>query len=133
MSLLVLLVVAVITVGSRIAAVALLPPPRGRIYAQYLEENHLDATAPLFQNDDHGMDYLDGFKDAIEGTNIEIIAEQSYETSDPTVESQMTNLAQSGADVFFNITTPSFAAQAMGFDAQPTGTRSTCSTAPATR
>ncbi len=90
-----------------------------RIYAQYLEENHPDATvAVLFQNDDYGMDYLDGFKEAIEGTNIEIIAEQSYETSDPTVESQMTNLAQSGADVFFNITTPSFAAQAMGFDAQ---------------
>jgi branched-chain amino acid transport system substrate-binding protein len=90
-----------------------------RIYAQYLLDNHPDATvAVLFQNDDYGMDYLQGFRDAIEGSDIEIVAEQSYETTDPTVESQMTNLAQSGADVFFNITTPSFAAQAMAFDAQ---------------
>jgi branched-chain amino acid transport system substrate-binding protein len=90
-----------------------------RIYAQYLLDNHPDATvAVLYQNDDYGMDYLEGFKDAIEGSGIEIVAEQSYETTDPTVESQMTNLAQSGAEVFFNITTPSFAAQAMGFDAQ---------------
>lgn len=90
-----------------------------RIYAQYLLDNHPDATvAVLFQNDDYGMDYFQGFRDAIEGSDIEVVAEQSYETTDPTVESQMTNLAQSGADVFFNITTPSFAAQAMGFDAQ---------------
>ncbi len=90
-----------------------------RIYAQYLQDNHPGATiAVLFQNDDYGLDYLDGFKAAIEGSDLEIIAEESYETTDATVESQMTNLAQSGADVFFNITTPSFAAKAMGFDAQ---------------
>ena len=90
-----------------------------RIYAQYLQDNHPGATiAVLYQNDDYGLDYLDGFKAAIEGTDLEIVAEESYETTDATVESQMTNLAQSGADAFFNITTPSFAAKAMGFDAQ---------------
>lgn len=92
-----------------------------RIYAQYLKENHPDAqVAVLYQNDDYGIDYLDGFRRAIADSNIEIIAEQSYETTDATLDSQMTNLAQSGADVFFNITTPSFAAKAMGFDAQNT-------------
>jgi branched-chain amino acid transport system substrate-binding protein len=90
-----------------------------RIYAQYLKDNYPDAkVAVLFQNDDYGMDYLEGFKSAIEGSDIEIVAEQSYETTDTTIESQMTNLARSDADVFFNITTPAFAAQAMGFDAQ---------------
>lgn len=90
-----------------------------RVYAQYLKDNQPDAqVAVLFQNDDYGMDYLDGFKDAIEGSDIEIVAEQSYETTDPTIDSQMTNLARSDADVFFNISTPSFAAKAMGFDAR---------------
>lgn len=92
-----------------------------RIYAEYLRNNHAGATiAVLYQNDDYGLDYLEGFRSAIEGADLEIIAEQSYETTDATVDSQMTNLAQSGAEVFFNITTPSFAAQAMGFDAQNT-------------
>lgn len=90
-----------------------------RVYAQYLKDEHPEAkVAVLFQNDDYGMDYLDGFKDAIEDSDIEIVAEQSYETTDPTIDSQMTNLAQSDADVFFNVTTPSFAVKAMAFDAQ---------------
>jgi branched-chain amino acid transport system substrate-binding protein len=90
-----------------------------RIYAQYLKDNHPQAkVAVLFQNDDYGMDYLDGFKEAIADTDIEIVAEQSYETTDATIDSQMTNLARSDADVFFNITTPSFAVQAMAYDAQ---------------
>jgi branched-chain amino acid transport system substrate-binding protein len=90
-----------------------------RIYAQYLKDNHPQAkVAVLFQNDDYGMDYLDGFREAIEGSDIEIVAEQSYETTDATIDSQMTNLARSDADVFFNITTPSFAVQAMAYDAQ---------------
>ncbi|MDX1658716.1 MAG: ABC transporter substrate-binding protein [Nitriliruptorales bacterium] len=90
-----------------------------RVYAQYLKENHAGSTiAVLYQNDDYGQDYLNGFKSAIEGSDLEIVAEQSYETTDATLDSQMTNLAQSEADVFFNITTPSFAAKAMGFDAQ---------------
>ncbi|HSK91606.1 MAG TPA: ABC transporter substrate-binding protein [Euzebyales bacterium] len=90
-----------------------------RVYAQYLMDEHPEAkVAVLFQNDDYGMDYLDGFKQAIEGSDIEVVAEQSYETTDATIDSQMTNLARSEADVFFNITTPSFAAQAMAFDAQ---------------
>ena len=90
-----------------------------RVYAQYLKDNHPDAkVAVLFQNDDYGMDYLEGFKQAIADSDIEIVAEQSYETTDATIDSQMTNLARSDADVFFNITTPSFAVQAMAYDAQ---------------
>ncbi|MDX1619349.1 MAG: ABC transporter substrate-binding protein [Nitriliruptorales bacterium] len=90
-----------------------------RIYAQWLQDNHPGATiAVLYQNDDYGLDYLNGFKSAIEGSDLEIIAEQSYETTDATLDSQMTNLASSEAEVFYNITTPSFAAKAMGFDAQ---------------
>ena len=89
-----------------------------RIYAKYLADNLPDAkVAVLYQNDDYGLDYLNGFKAAIEGTGVTIVAEQSYETADATVDSQMTNLASSGADVFFNITTPKFAAQALAFDA----------------
>lgn len=90
-----------------------------RVYAQYLQDNRPEAkVAVLFQNDDYGMDYLKGFEEAIEGSDIEIVARQSYETTDPTIDSQMTNLARSDADTFFNISTPSFAAKAMAFDAQ---------------
>lgn len=84
------------------------------IYAAWLEENHPGSTvAILMQNDDYGKDYADAFKAAIEGTSIEIVAEQTYETTDPTVDQQVTDLAASDADVFFNITTPKFAAQAI--------------------
>jgi branched-chain amino acid transport system substrate-binding protein len=90
-----------------------------RVYAQYLKDNHPQGkVAVLFQNDDYGLDYLDGFKEAIADSEIEIVAEQSYETTDATIDSQLTNLARSDADVFFNITTPSFAVQAMAYDAQ---------------
>ena len=90
-----------------------------RVYSQYLQENNPGASiAVLYQNDDYGRDYLEGFRSAIEGTDLEIVAEESYETTDPTVESQMANLAQSDADVFYNITTPTFAAQALQADAQ---------------
>lgn len=84
------------------------------IYAEYLKQENPDATvAVLYQNDDYGEDYLEGFKQAIEGSDIEIVAERSYQVSDPSVESQVVNLAQSKADVFFNVTTPKFAAQAI--------------------
>ena len=84
------------------------------IYAAYLKQENPDATvAVLYQNDDYGKDYLNGFKTAIEGSDIKIVAEKSYQVSDPSVDSQVVNLAQSKADVFFNITTPKFAAQAI--------------------
>jgi branched-chain amino acid transport system substrate-binding protein len=90
-------------------------PTESAIYGQFLQDEFPDGAtvAVLYQNDDYGEDYLGGFEAAIEGTDIEIIARESYEVADPSVDSQMVNLAQSGADVFFNITTPKFAAQAL--------------------
>src|ERR1700730_3608514 len=85
----------------------------GHIYAQYLLKNNTNAKIGiLFQNDDYGKDYVKGMKDGLNG-KMQIVAELPYETSDPTVDSQMVNLKSSGADVFFNVTTPKFAAQAI--------------------
>jgi len=85
------------------------------IYAKYLLQNKPDARIGiLYQNDDYGKDYVKGLKDGL-GANAAkmIIAEQSYEVTDPTVDSQIVSLKGSGADVFFNVTTPKFAAQAV--------------------
>lgn len=69
------------------------------VFVQYLEENNPDAqVAILYQNDDFGKEYLDSIKALTEGTDIEIIAEESYETSDSDVDSQITSIANSGAD-----------------------------------
>jgi branched-chain amino acid transport system substrate-binding protein len=87
----------------------------GKIYAQYILENKPDAKiAILYQNDDYGKDYLKGFKDGLgeKGQKL-IVKELSYEVTDPTVDSQIIELKGSGADTFFNITTPKFAAQAI--------------------
>ena len=86
----------------------------GRIYAEHILKNNPKAKiAVLYQNDDYGKDYLKGFKDGL-GSHVNmIVKEVSYETSDPTVDSQMLQLQASGADTFFNITTPKFAAQAI--------------------
>ena len=68
----------------------------------------------LYQNDDYGKDYLKGFEDGLgDKAKTMIVAKLSYEVTDPTVDSQMVTLKSSGADVFFNITTPKFAAQAI--------------------
>jgi len=67
----------------------------------------------LYQNDDYGKDYLKGFHDGLGGKKNMIVKEVSYEVTDPTVDSQILQLQASGADVFFNITTPKFAAQAI--------------------
>ena len=86
-----------------------------RIYAAYVLKHYPSAKIGiLFQNDDYGKDYLKGFKDGL-GSKAEsmIVSELSYETSDPTIDSQIVSLKASGADVFFNITTPKFAAQAI--------------------
>ena len=85
------------------------------IYAQYLLKNRPAAKiAVLYQNDDFGKDYLKGLRDGLGPAAAKmIIAEQSYEVSDPTVDSQMVNLKNSGADVFLNISTPKFALQAI--------------------
>ena len=90
-----------------------------QVYADYLEKEKPQAkVAVLYQNDAFGEDLLNGFKDAIDGTDIEIVAEESYEVTDPTVSSQMSKLASSDADTFLNITTPKFSAQAIAAQAK---------------
>jgi len=85
----------------------------GRIYAKYLIEHHPNAKIGiLYQNDDYGKDYVKGLKDGL-GGKLKIVSELPYETSDTTVDSQIISLKESGADVFFNVTTPKFAAQAI--------------------
>jgi branched-chain amino acid transport system substrate-binding protein len=86
-----------------------------RIYAQYLLKNNPKAkVGVLLQNDDFGKDYLKGFKDGLGPAAAKmIVSEQTYEVTDPTVESQVVNLKNSGGDVFLNITTPKFALQAI--------------------
>lgn len=87
----------------------------GKIYAKHIMETKPDARiAVLYQNDDYGKDYLKGLKDGLgeKGAKM-IVAEASYEVAEPTVDSQIVQLKSSGADVFVNITTPKFAAQAI--------------------
>ncbi|HPG03051.1 MAG TPA: ABC transporter substrate-binding protein, partial [Rhodoblastus sp.] len=86
----------------------------GHIYAQYILANHPNAKiAILYQNDDLGRDYVKGLKDALGAKASMIISEAPYELSDPTVDAQMVKLKASGADLFYNITTPKFGAQAI--------------------
>ncbi|MGQ0651404.1 MAG: ABC transporter substrate-binding protein [Betaproteobacteria bacterium] len=85
-----------------------------RIYAQHILKTRPNAKiAVLYQNDDYGKDYLKGFHDGLGDKKSMIVKEVSYEVADPTVDSQIVQLQASGADVFFNITTPKFAAQAI--------------------
>jgi branched-chain amino acid transport system substrate-binding protein len=85
-----------------------------RIYAEHILKNNPKAKIGiLYQNDDYGKDYLKGFKDGLGDKVSMIVREVSYEVADPTVDSQMVQLQASGADTFFNITTPKFAAQAI--------------------
>src|SRR6185295_17293367 len=86
----------------------------GRIYAKYIIEHHpAGKVAVLFQNDDYGKDVLKGLKDGLGAKTSLIVAEMPYETADPTVDSQIVRLKASGADIFVNIATPKFAAQAI--------------------
>ena len=87
----------------------------GRIFAKHLLETRPDGkVAVLYQNDDYGKDYLEGFEAGLgDKAKTMIVAKASYEVTDPTVDSQMVSLKSSGADVFFNVTTPKFAAQAI--------------------
>src|SRR5450432_1501330 len=85
------------------------------IYAKYILKNKPDAKiAVLFQNDDYGKDYLKGLKDGLGAKAASmIVAEDSYETSEPTIDTHIVKLRSSNADVFLNITSPKFAAQAI--------------------
>jgi branched-chain amino acid transport system substrate-binding protein len=85
------------------------------IYARYLLQNKPNAKiAVLYQNDDYGKDYLKGLTDGLgDKAKSMIVAEKSYDVSEPTIDSQMVNLQASGADVFIDIATPKFAAQSI--------------------
>ena len=91
-----------------------------QIYAKYILKNKPDAKiAVLYQNDDYGKDYLKGFKDGLGAKAASmIVIEDSYEVSEPTIDSHIVRLKASGADVFMNITTPKFAAQAIKKNAE---------------
>jgi branched-chain amino acid transport system substrate-binding protein len=84
------------------------------IYAKYLLKEKPDAKiGVLYQNDDFGKDYLKGLKDGLGAKASMIVAEESYETSEPSVDDHIVKLKASGADVVISITTPKFAAQAI--------------------
>jgi branched-chain amino acid transport system substrate-binding protein len=87
----------------------------GRIYGQYILKNHPNAkVGVLYQNDDLGKDYLNGIKAGLgEKAASMIVAEVSYEVSDPTIDSQVLKIKAAGADLFFSATTPKQAAQAI--------------------
>jgi len=85
------------------------------VYAKYILEHAPEAKiGVLYQDDDYGKDYLKGLRDGLgEGADKMIIAAASYETSDPTVDSQVVSLQSAGATVFFNGGPPKFGAQAI--------------------
>src|SRR5882757_322532 len=85
------------------------------IFAKYILENKPNARiAVLYQNDDYGKDYLKGLKDGLGAKAASmIIVEESYEVTQPTIDSNIVKLKSLNADVFFNVTTPKFAAQAI--------------------
>ena len=88
----------------------------GKIYAQYIMKNFPDAKIGiLYQNDDYGKDYRKGMHDGLGEANAKkmIVMEQTYEVTDPTIDSQIVNLKNSGANVFFNVSIPKFAVQAI--------------------
>ncbi len=88
----------------------------GRIYANYILKNVPDAKIGiLYQNDDYGKDYRKGLHDGLGEAAAKkmIVMEQTYEVTDPTIDSQIVNLKNSGANVFFNVTIPKFAVQAI--------------------
>jgi ABC-type branched-subunit amino acid transport system substrate-binding protein len=86
-----------------------------QIYAKYLLKEKPGAKiAVLYQNDDYGKDYLKGLKDGLGAKAASmIVVEESYETSEPTIDNHIVKLKSLNADVFVNITTPKFAAQAI--------------------
>nr|WP_145549596.1 ABC transporter substrate-binding protein [Variovorax boronicumulans] len=86
----------------------------GKTYAQLILKSKPDAKIGLlYPNDDFGKDYTNGFKEGLGDKQKMIVSEQTYTSTDPTVDSQLVALKASGADVFFNVGTPKFAAQAI--------------------
>ncbi|MCG6203396.1 ABC transporter substrate-binding protein [Rhodopseudomonas sp. HC1] len=88
---------------------------KGVIYAKYLlKERPTAKVAVMYQNDDFGRDYAKGFRDGLgDKASSMIVKELSYEITEPTADSQILLLKSTGADVFLNISTPKFSAQAI--------------------
>ena len=83
-----------------------------QIYAKYILKHKPDAKiGVLYQNDDFGKDYLKGLKEGLGPKASMITAEESYETTEPTVDGHVVKLKAAGVDVFISVTTPKFAAQ----------------------
>jgi branched-chain amino acid transport system substrate-binding protein len=86
----------------------------GRIYATFIQKEKPNGKiGVLYQNDDFGKDYLKGLKDGLGDRKSLVVVEASYETLDPTVESQIVDMKAAGCEVFVNTAIPKFAAQAI--------------------
>lgn len=86
----------------------------GKTFGQYIRKNKPDAKiAILYQNDDYGKDFVIGLKAALEGGTAKVVAEAAYELTSPTIDSQIVQLKESGADILMEFATPKFAAQAI--------------------
>jgi ABC-type branched-subunit amino acid transport system substrate-binding protein len=86
----------------------------GRIYATFIQKEKPNGKiGVLYQNDDFGKDYLKGLKDGLGDRKSLVVVEASYETLDPTVESQVVGMKAAGCEVFVNTAIPKFAAQAI--------------------
>src|ERR1700689_707050 len=86
-----------------------------RIFAKYILKTKPDAKVAVFyQNDDFGKDYVAGLKEVFgDKTSSILVAEESYETTEPSIDSHIVKLKGTGVDVLVNISTPKFAAQAI--------------------
>jgi len=86
----------------------------GHAYASYILANKPDGkVGVLYQNDDFGKDYLHGVTEGLSGKTAKIVAALSYETTDPTIDSQIIDMKAKGIDVIVNTAIPKFAAQAI--------------------
>jgi ABC-type branched-subunit amino acid transport system substrate-binding protein len=87
----------------------------GRIYGQYILKQYPNARiGVLYQNDDLGKDYLNGIKAGLGDKAAQmVVAEASYELSEPTIDSKVLKIRDAGADLFFSASTPKQAAQAI--------------------
>jgi branched-chain amino acid transport system substrate-binding protein len=87
----------------------------GRAYAAYILEHKPDGKiGVLYQNDDFGKDYLKGVRDGLgDKAKSMVVVAASYETTDPTIDSQVIGMKSAGCDVFVNTAIPKFAAQSI--------------------
>lgn len=91
-------------------------PTEGRILARYLLKKNPNAkVAILFQNDEFGRDFMNSFKAVLAeaGGGVKVVAEASYDLTDPTIDSQLINLSKSGADTFYNVSTGKHTSQSI--------------------